>query len=66
MVREGDDHWADIVRWTLNALVLAESMKSKLAAQATVEAAARDPGPVIRRPCAGYWGWRARLAAASA
>jgi general L-amino acid transport system substrate-binding protein len=25
-VREGDDRWADIVRWTLNALVLAEDL----------------------------------------
>ena len=24
MVRQGDDQWADIVRWTLNALVAAE------------------------------------------
>jgi general L-amino acid transport system substrate-binding protein len=25
MVREGDDRWANIVRWTLNALILAEA-----------------------------------------
>lgn len=25
-VREGDDQWADIVRWTLNALILAEAL----------------------------------------
>jgi general L-amino acid transport system substrate-binding protein len=27
MVREGDDRWANVVRWTLNALVLAEAAK---------------------------------------
>lgn len=27
MVREGDDRWANIVRWTLNAMVLAEAGK---------------------------------------
>lgn len=26
MVREGDDGWADVVRWTINALLLAEQM----------------------------------------
>lgn len=26
VVREGDDQWADIVAWTLNALILAESL----------------------------------------
>ena len=26
VVREGDDQWEDIVRWTLNALILAESL----------------------------------------
>jgi general L-amino acid transport system substrate-binding protein len=27
MVREGDDRWANVVRWTLNALILAEAAK---------------------------------------
>jgi general L-amino acid transport system substrate-binding protein len=27
MVREGDDRWANVVRWTLNALILAEASK---------------------------------------
>src|SRR5206468_8484404 len=27
MVREGDDRWANGVRWTLNALILAEAAK---------------------------------------
>jgi general L-amino acid transport system substrate-binding protein len=27
VVREGDERWADIVRWTLNALILAEEAK---------------------------------------
>ena len=26
LVRHGDDHWADIVRWTLNALITAEEL----------------------------------------
>jgi general L-amino acid transport system substrate-binding protein len=39
VVRQGDDAWADIVRWTLNALILAE--QSKLKAR-DVEAARKD------------------------
>jgi general L-amino acid transport system substrate-binding protein len=39
VVREGDDHWADIVRWTLNALILAE--QAKLGAK-DVETARKD------------------------
>jgi general L-amino acid transport system substrate-binding protein len=27
MVREGDDRWANVVRWTLNAMILAEAAK---------------------------------------
>lgn len=27
MVRQGDDRWADVVRWTLNAMILAEAAK---------------------------------------
>jgi len=47
VVRQGDDHWADIVRWTLNALILAE--QAKLAAK-DVEAARTDSvGPQTRR-----------------
>jgi general L-amino acid transport system substrate-binding protein len=47
MVRDGDDHWADMVRWTLNALILAE--QAKLNAR-TVEAARHDSvDPQTRR-----------------
>jgi general L-amino acid transport system substrate-binding protein len=27
VVREGDERWADVVRWTLNALILAEQAR---------------------------------------
>jgi general L-amino acid transport system substrate-binding protein len=47
MVREGDDRWADVVRWTLNALILAED--SRLTS-ATVEMARVDSvDPQTRR-----------------
>jgi general L-amino acid transport system substrate-binding protein len=47
MVREGDDRWADVVRWTLNALILAED--SRLTS-ATVEIARVDSvDPQTRR-----------------
>lgn len=47
VVRNGDDRWADIVRWTLNALILAEA--GKLSSH-TVEAARSDSvAPQTRR-----------------
>jgi general L-amino acid transport system substrate-binding protein len=47
VVRDGDDHWADIVRWTLNALVLAEQLK--LSARTVEDARASAGDPQIRR-----------------
>ena len=46
-VREGDDGWTDIVRWTLNALILAEELgvTSKNAAEMRKE----STSPEIRR-----------------
>jgi general L-amino acid transport system substrate-binding protein len=47
VVREGDDHWTDIVRWTLNALILAE--QARLGAK-DVETARKDSvAPEVRR-----------------
>jgi general L-amino acid transport system substrate-binding protein len=47
MVREGDDRWANVVRWTLNALVLAEAAKVD---SRTVDQARRDSvDPQLRR-----------------
>ena len=47
VVRQGDERWADIVRWTLNAMILAES--GKLSAR-TVDTARRDSvDPQVRR-----------------
>jgi general L-amino acid transport system substrate-binding protein len=47
MVREGDDRWANIVRWTLNALVLAEAARVD---SHTVDQARRDSvDPQLRR-----------------
>ena len=45
-VRQGDDAWADIVRWTLNALILAEELK--ITAK-TVDAARKDGDAETRR-----------------
>ena len=47
VVRNGDDRWADVVRWTLNALILAEA--GKLSSH-TVEAERQDSvDPQARR-----------------
>jgi general L-amino acid transport system substrate-binding protein len=47
IVREDDSRWADIVRWTLNALVLAEDLQVN---SADAEALRRDSAnPLIRR-----------------
>jgi general L-amino acid transport system substrate-binding protein len=47
MVREGDDRWANVVRWTLNALILAEAAKVD---SRTVDQARRDSvDPQLRR-----------------
>jgi general L-amino acid transport system substrate-binding protein len=47
MVREGDDRWANVVRWTLNALVLAEAAKVD---SRTVDQARKDSvDPQLRR-----------------
>lgn len=47
LVRQGDDQWADIVRWTLMALVLAEELKITKANVA--ETAQTSRNPEIRR-----------------
>jgi general L-amino acid transport system substrate-binding protein len=47
MVREGDDRWANVVRWTLNALILAEAAKVD---SRTVDQARSDSvDPQLRR-----------------
>ena len=47
MVREGDDRWANVVRWTLNALILAEAAKVD---SRTVDQARTDSvDPQLRR-----------------
>jgi general L-amino acid transport system substrate-binding protein len=47
MVREGDDRWANVVRWTLNALILAEAAKVD---SRTVDQARKDSvDPQLRR-----------------
>lgn len=47
VVRAGDDRWADVVRWTLNAVILAEELG---VTQENVEAQAKDArDPRIRR-----------------
>ena len=47
VVREGDDRWLDVVRWTLNALILAEA--GKLSSH-SVEIARHDSvDPQVRR-----------------
>ena len=47
VIRRGDDQWADIVRWTLNALILAEELG---VTQANVDDLARDSAdPQVRR-----------------
>jgi general L-amino acid transport system substrate-binding protein len=46
LVRQGDDQWADIVRWTLNALVAAEEYG---VTSANIEEMVSAPDPEIRR-----------------
>jgi general L-amino acid transport system substrate-binding protein len=47
VVRRGDDQWADIVRWTLNALILAEELG---VTQANVDDLAENsPDPGVQR-----------------
>lgn len=47
MVREGDDRWANVVRWTLNALILAEAANVD---SRTVDQARKDSvDPQLRR-----------------
>jgi len=47
MVRQGDDRWANVVRWTLNALILAEAAKVD---SRTVDQARQDSvDPQLRR-----------------
>jgi general L-amino acid transport system substrate-binding protein len=46
VVRQGDDQWADIVRWTLNALIAAEEYG---VTSANIEEMASSPDPEIRR-----------------
>ena len=46
VVRDGDDRWFDIVRWTLNALIDAEELGVTQANAAELE---KSPNPEIRR-----------------
>jgi general L-amino acid transport system substrate-binding protein len=50
VVRQGDDQWADIVRWTLNALVAAEEYG---VTAANAEEMASSENPEIRRLLGG-------------
>ena len=48
LVRQGDDAWADIVRWTLNAMIIAEELG--VTSQNVVELAAAPTGnPEVNR-----------------
>lgn len=47
VVRRGDDQWADIVRWTLNALVLAEELG--VTQENVDELAENSPDPRVQR-----------------
>ena len=47
VVRRGDDQWADIVRWTLNALILAEELG--VTQDNVDELAENSPDPRIQR-----------------
>jgi general L-amino acid transport system substrate-binding protein len=47
MVREGDDRWANVVRWTLNALILAEA--AKVDSRAVDQARTDSVDPQLRR-----------------
>jgi general L-amino acid transport system substrate-binding protein len=47
LVRQGDDQWADIVRWTLNALIAAEEYG--VTAENAEEIAGTSENPEIRR-----------------
>ncbi|MEK9752938.1 MAG: amino acid ABC transporter substrate-binding protein [Rhodospirillaceae bacterium] len=42
-VRQGDDQWADIIRWVFNATIVAEELGITKANVATVGASANDP-----------------------
>lgn len=43
LVRQGDDRWADIVGWTLNALIIAEEKGITMANVDDMKANAKDP-----------------------
>jgi len=47
VVREGDDGWAAVVRWTLNSLILAEEMG--ITAQSAPQARRESNDPQVRR-----------------
>jgi general L-amino acid transport system substrate-binding protein len=46
VVRDGDDKWFDIVRWTMNALIDAEELG---VTQANVAEAVKSPNPEVKR-----------------
>jgi general L-amino acid transport system substrate-binding protein len=46
MVRDGDDKWFDVVRWTLNALIDAEELG---VTQANAAEAVKSPNPEVKR-----------------
>ena len=43
LVRQGDDQWADIARWTLNALIVAEELGVTKANLATMANGTKNP-----------------------
>jgi len=51
VVRQGDSQWADLVRWTLNALILAEEMG--VTAKTVAEQRDQPASPEIGRLLAG-------------
>ncbi|MFN3538342.1 MAG: amino acid ABC transporter substrate-binding protein, partial [Brevundimonas sp.] len=59
VVRRGDDQWADIVRWTLNALILAEELG--VTQENAAALAANSPDPRVQRLLGGQGGFGAMM-----
>lgn len=49
LVRHGDDEWADVVRWTLNALITAEELGVTSANVASLSESANPETPEVNR-----------------
>src|SRR5690606_28352484 len=59
VVRRGDDQWADIVRWTLNALILAEELG--LTQGNVGDLAENSPDPRVQRLLGAQGGFGATM-----